>query len=117
VVKNIVASLNVRGVSGSSKYLALKRLIELVKLDVLLIQETMVGVDKARSLFVKLLPHWYFCGVDSTRLSGGILSAWNPRKADFLSYLSPTGILLEGHVIELDRGLKVINYYRPYSDK
>jgi hypothetical protein len=43
----------------------------------------MVGVEKERELFAKLLPHWYFCGVDSTGLSGGMLSAWNPRKADF----------------------------------
>jgi exonuclease III len=113
----IVVTLNVRGVGGSSKYLALKRLLELVKPDVMLIQETMVGVEKARDLFVKLLPHWFFCGVDSTGLSGGMLSTWNPRKDDFYAYLIPAGILVEGHVKDLDRDLKVINCYGTYSDR
>jgi hypothetical protein len=73
----IVATLNVRGVGGSEKFLALKRFVEVVKPDVLFIQETMVSVEKARGCFVKLLPNWFFCGVDSCGLSGGLLSAWN----------------------------------------
>jgi exonuclease III len=113
----IVITLNVRGVGGSSNYLALKRLLDLVKPDVFLIQETMVRVEKARDIFVKLLPHWYFCVVFSMGLSGGMLSAWNLRKDDFFSYLIPAGILLEGHVKDLDRNLKVINCYGPYTDK
>jgi hypothetical protein len=107
----------VRGVGGSSKFLALKKFLELTKSDVLLIQETMVGVEKTRELFVKLLPHWYFCGVDSIRLSGGIFSAWNPRKADFSAYLIPVGIMLDGHVKDLDRSMKLIKCYGSYSDR
>jgi hypothetical protein len=113
----ILATLNVRGLGGNSKYLALKRILDLVKRDVLLIHETMVGVEKARDIFVKLLPHWFFGGVDSTSLSGGMISAWNPRKDDFSAYLILSGILLEGHVKHLDRNLKVINFYGLYSDR
>jgi hypothetical protein len=113
----IVVTLNMRGVGGSSKYLALKRFLDLVKPDVLLIQETMVGVEKSRDLFGKLLPHWFFYGVDCTSLSGGLLSAWNPRKIIFSTYLILAGILLEGRIKDLDRVLKVINYYGPYSDR
>jgi hypothetical protein len=113
----IVATLNVRGVGGNSKYLALKRILYLVKCDVFLIHETMVGVEKARNIFVKLLPHWFFCGVDSTGLSSGMISTWNPRKYDFSTYSIPTEILLEGCVKHLDRNLKVINCYGLYSDR
>jgi endonuclease/exonuclease/phosphatase family metal-dependent hydrolase len=113
----IVVTLNVRGVGGSSKYLALKRLLDLVKPDVLLIQETMVGVAKARDLFVKLLTTLVFLWSGLHRSLCGMLSAWNPRKADFSAYLIPAGILLEGRVKDLDRNLKVINCYGPYSDR
>jgi len=82
----IVATLNVIGVGGSLKFLALKRFLESVKPDVLLIQETMDCEAKAREIFVKLLPTWYFCGVDCLGLLGGILTAWNPRKSDFMLF-------------------------------
>jgi hypothetical protein len=50
----IVATLNVRGVGGISKFLALKRFLELTKPDVLLVQETMVCVAKAREIFCQV---------------------------------------------------------------
>jgi exonuclease III len=80
----IVVSLNVRGVGGAPNFLALKQFLELVKPDILFIQETMVSELKAREIFAKLLPMWKFCGVDSNGLSGGLLSAWNPRRDDFM---------------------------------
>jgi endonuclease/exonuclease/phosphatase family metal-dependent hydrolase len=113
----IVATLNVRGVGGTSKFVALKRFLEAIKPDVMFIQETMVCESKAREIFVKLLPNWYFCGVDSTRLSGGLLTPWDPRKDDFFAYLTIAGILLDGVVKDLNKRLKLINYYGPYSDR
>jgi hypothetical protein len=77
----------------------------------------MVCEAKAREFFVKLLPNWYFCGVDSSRLSGGMLTAWNPRKDEFSSFLTPAGILLDGLVKDLNKRLKLINCYGPYSDR
>jgi exonuclease III len=113
----IVATLNVRGVGGYIKYLALKRFIELTKPDVLLLQETMVSATKARETIVKILPNWYSCGVDSTGLSGGLLTVWNPKKVDFNAYLTSAGIMLEGTVKDLDKKLKLINCYGPYLDR
>jgi hypothetical protein len=92
----IVASLNVRGVGGSLNSLTLKRFLEKTNSDVLFVQETMVCEAKAREVFVKLLPNWHFCGVDSIGLSRGFLTAWNPRKADFVAFLTPAGILSGG---------------------
>jgi hypothetical protein len=84
---------------------------------VLFVQETMVCVTKARELFAKLLPNWFFCGTDSVGLSGGLLSSWNPRKANLNAFLTSAGILLEGYVKDLDRCMKLINCYGSYSDR
>jgi hypothetical protein len=77
----------------------------------------MFCVTKSREFFVRLLPQWFFCGVDSLGLSGGVLTAWNPRKYDFSAFLTFAGILLEGAVKYLDRRMKVINCYGPYLDR
>jgi len=69
----ILVTLNVSGVEGPTKKLALKRFLEKVKHDILLIQETMVREANSRELFVKLLPNWYMCVVDSNGMSGGLL--------------------------------------------
>jgi exonuclease III len=113
----IVASLNVRGVGGSLKSMSLSRFLEKNKPDVLFIQETMVGATKAREVFAKILPNWYFCGVDSIGLSGGLLSAWNPRKANFKAFLTKAGILLEGVVKDTNIKVRLINCYGPYADR
>jgi hypothetical protein len=113
----IVETLNVRGVRGTPEFLSLKSFLALVKPNVLLIQETMVSEAKAIELFGKLLPNWYVYGVDSSRLLGRLLTAWNPRKVEFSSLLSPTGILLDGLVKYINKRLKFINCYGPYFDR
>jgi hypothetical protein len=113
----IVETFNVRGVGGSLKLLTLKRFLEKNNPDVLFIQETMVGVAKAREAFVKILPNWIFCGVDSIGLSGGFLTAWNHCKADFFSFLTPIGIILEGFIKDINLKLKMINCYGSYVDR
>jgi hypothetical protein len=55
--------------------------------------------------------------VDSSGLSGGMLTAWNPRKDEFSAFLTPAGILLDGFVKDLDRRMKLINCYGPYWTK
>jgi hypothetical protein len=113
----IVLSLNVRGVGGAPKFLALKRLIELVKTDVFLVQETMVCSFRAMEVFSKLLFQWKLCAVDSNGLSGDLLLAWNPNKANFDDFFTPAGILLEGFVKDVNRSLKMVNCYGPYSNR
>jgi len=70
-----VISLNVRGVGVSPKFLALKRLLDFVKLDIFLVHETMVCGNGAREVFHKLLPLWKFCVVNEHGLLGGMFSA------------------------------------------
>jgi hypothetical protein len=52
----IVISLNVRGVGGAPKSLSLKRLFDLVKPYIVMIQETMVDGNKAREVFSNFFP-------------------------------------------------------------
>jgi len=77
----------------------------------------MVCEAKSREVYVKLLPNWHFCGVDSIGLSRGFLTAWNPRKADFVAFLTPAGIFLEGVVKDLNLKLKLINCYGSYANR
>jgi hypothetical protein len=55
--------------------------------------------------------------VDFIGLSGGILYAWSPRKDYVSTYLAHVGIMLDGHVKDLDRSMNLINLYGPYSDR
>jgi hypothetical protein len=77
----------------------------------------MVCVSKAREIFMKLLPNWHFCGVESMGLLGGLLTAWDLIKSEFFSYLTPVGILLDGIVKDLNKRLKFINCYGPYANR
>jgi hypothetical protein len=113
----IVENLNVREVGGSLKSLNLNIFLDKIKLDLIFIQETMVGAAKARDVFAKLLLKWHFCGVDSIGISRGLLMAWNPCKSDFGALLTPTGIFLEGVIKDTTLKFKMINGYGSYADK
>jgi hypothetical protein len=55
--------------------------------------------------------------VDSKGLSGGLLSAWNPKKTNFDAFMTPAGILLDGFVKQLNKKLKLVNCYGPYANR
>lgn len=74
----------------------------------------MISEEKARGLLAKLLPNWLFCGPDSSGISGGLLSTWNPRKVDFYACVTSAWILLEGTVKYISQSLKFLNCYGPY---
>lgn len=57
-------SLNVRGVEGRSKFVALKRLIEITHPNIICLQETMVFEDKARGVFSKMFKDWDIYVID-----------------------------------------------------
>lgn len=59
--KMILLSLNIRGVGGNPKYLALKICLEIVNLNIIFIQATVVPGFKARELSTKLLKDWKIC--------------------------------------------------------
>jgi hypothetical protein len=55
--------------------------------------------------------------VDSRGLSGALLSAWNPQKFNFTTFMTPARILLDGFVKQINKKLKLVNCYRPYGDR
>lgn len=71
----IYLSLNIRGVGEAPKMISLRRLLEIVKPDIIFIQETMVSRVKAREVFTKLSKDKDICATDSIGKSGGLLSA------------------------------------------
>jgi hypothetical protein len=113
----IVLFLNVKGVGGDPKNLALKRLFDMIKPDLVMIQETMVLGVKAREVFSIFFPTWNFCVVDSKGFSRGLLSAWNPKKAMLNVFLNLAGILLEGFVKQINLNLNLLNCYASYAKR
>ena len=88
-----------------------------VKPNMLLIQETMVTRGHAREIFSKVLCSWDKCTIDVEGQSRGLLSAWNPKKANFDAFHSVAGILLEGKLFNSDQVVKVVNCYGSYLNR
>ena len=112
-----VISLNVRGVGGYPKSLALKRLFYLVKPYLVMIQETMVDGFNEREVFSRIFLAWYFYAVDSKGFFRGLQSAWNTKKTNFNAFFTLARILLEGFVKRFNKKLKLINCYGSYANK
>ena len=54
---------------------------------------------------------------DALGLSGGILSAWNPRLIRCKAFHSFVGILLTASFKGLDSVFSIVNCYGPYANK
>jgi exonuclease III len=113
----IVISLNVRGVGGAPKSLALKRLFDLVKPDIVMIQETMVDGNKAREVFSKKKMYGIYVRWIQKVCLGGYCLHGIPKKANFNAFFTPAGILLEGFVKQINKNLKLVNCYGSYADR
>ena len=67
--------------------------------------------------FSKILPNWKFCATNASGLSGGILTAWNPRKVRCRAYATFVGILVKAKFCGMAAILDIINCYGPYKDR
>ena len=107
-------SLNVRGLGGFSKQKSLRQLFLTLSPDVVLFQETMTSTYPALFSFSKLCSGWEFCVLNSSSLSGGILSGWNPRvlRCKYLHTLA--GILLHATLRGSSLTFSILNVYSPY---
>jgi hypothetical protein len=54
------------------------------KPDVILIQETMSEGSKARAMLEPQIKGWYFCSMDVTSQSGGLIMGWSPKYKVYL---------------------------------
>ena len=73
--------------------------------------------EKAIEVFTKVVGSWYMSVVDATGLLGGLLSAWNPNKANFEVYKSVAGIILQGRHIDGVQKINILNCYGPYHHR
>jgi hypothetical protein len=62
----------------------------------------MVDSGRAKDFFLKCFPNWDCCATDSIGLSGGLISGWNPAKANLQDFGTRAGILLEGRVKDVN---------------
>jgi len=70
-------SFNCRGLASSDKKLALRSLIGSVRIDILLLQETLGNGGSINNILSNMLPGWIFHTLDSRGRSGGCALAFN----------------------------------------
>ena len=90
-----LVSFNIRGFGGRPKTLALRKLLDELIPDMVFFQETMCSREQALFSFTQLRPGWEFCACDTIRLSGGLLSTWNPLIVRCKAYITFEGILVK----------------------
>ena len=112
-----IVSMNICGFGGLTKQKSLKELFTSLNPDIILLQETMCDHISTLRLFAKIKPGWEYCALDAHGLSGGILSAWNPRLIRCKAYHSFAGILLSASFKGLDSVFSIVNCYGPYANK
>ena len=83
----------------------------------ILLQETMCSSYLAIHAFSKLLPNWELCATSAFGLSGGLLTAWNPRKVRCRAYETLADILVKAKLCGMAAILDIINCYGPYKDR
>ena len=112
-----ILSLNVRGLGGLAKQKSLRYLFSSLLPDIILLQETMNSSYPALLAFSKLGPGWEFCAINSSSLSGGILSGWNPHIVKCKAFCTVAGILLKAQFRGSSISLSILNCYGPYHHR
>ena len=113
----LILSLNICGLGGRTKSLSLRALFKSLNPDFILLQETMCSASPALFAFLKLLPSWEFCAISARGLSRGLLSAWNPYKANCRAFQTCAGILLQASIQGMPDPLHILKVYGPYQDR
>ena len=113
----ICLTLNIRGLCNSSKITVVKKLIELVSPDVILLQQMRFSSLQDSEYFLKLFPNWNCCGQDAYGISSGLLVPWNSWEAHFTPFKVEAGILLDGNFLGLNRTIHILSIYGPYNHK
>ena len=110
----IILSLNVQGLGGLAKQKGLRHLFSSLLLDIILLQETMNSTYPALLAFSKLCLGWELCATNSSGLSRGILSKWNPHFVKCKAFHTFAGILLKAWFRGSTTTLSILNFYGPY---
>ena len=57
-------------------------------------------MEKDKAFFTKIKKDWVVCSMDANSQVGGLLDAWNPKKASFSVYGISLGIYLNGKILD-----------------
>jgi exonuclease III len=71
-----ILSFNCRGLASLAKKSSLKRLVVVITLDVIFLQETMGVSELVVASLESILPRWSFAAVDAKGRSGGLATGW-----------------------------------------
>ena len=113
----LILSLNVRGLGGKTKLCSLHSLFFAIRLDMILLQETMCISYPALHEFSKLFPNWEFCATSAFGLLGGPLTAWDPHKVRCWDFETAAGILVKAIFYSMNDPFDILNCYGPYLDQ
>ena len=112
-----ILTLNVHGLGGLAKQKILRHLLASLSPNVVLFEETMTSSYPALFSFSKLCSGWEFYALNSSGLSGAILSGWNLKLLKCKSYHTVAGILLKASIRGSSFELSILNYYGPYLNR
>ena len=71
-------SLNCRGLASTRKTLSLKRVIQVQKLDIILLQETLGTEEEVSRVLSSISSSFTFLAQSAKGHSGGLAIVWNP---------------------------------------
>lgn len=111
-------SWNVRGLGSAEKRRAVKDSIRSSKCEVILLQKTKLGNNKARfgELFANSLNHC-FVEVLAIGSAGGLISCWDPRSISVTNVIKDQWfILLVAQTTFLSYPVIISNFYGPNSE-
>jgi exonuclease III len=75
-----ILSFNCRGLANPVKKSSLKKLVEVVSLDVIFLQETLGINESVVASLESLMSGWSFVAVDANGCSGGLATGWSLKK-------------------------------------
>ena len=112
-----ILALNVRGLEGKTKQHSVHSLFLTIQPDMILLQETRCRTYPVLHSFFKLLPNWEFCATCASSLSGGLLTAWNPRRVRYHAFETIAHILVKADFRGMNAPLVILNCYGPYRNQ
>jgi len=107
-----IFSFNYRGLARLDKKLALRRLLKIVPLDIIFLQETLGPILDISHSLQNMLPGWIFIGLDAHGRSGGLALGYNSHTIKILNCWGGLGHLREDiRSTDLEMNFQILNVY------
>ena len=111
-----IPSLNYRGLASTQKKLALKRMIQVQKPNIILLQETLGTEEEVSRVLSSISSSFTFLAQSAKGHLGGLAIVWNPTMLCCEnSWGASFGMGMEIFEAEANLHLNLINIYGPYN--